>query len=88
MKILALIPKTKDEEAGFVLEATEAELDKIRGITDIVHIAGRYKVGNEINPATVYDKLEYFTKNKARLKQAIPALRNTADSIEGLLPEE
>ena len=88
MKVLALIPKAGKESAKYVVEATEEELDKVSGIAGVEHIAGRIQVGHEINVTVVYDKLEYFVREKAKLAAAETTLRNTADSIKNLLPKE
>lgn len=88
MEIIAIIPKTQEEEQQFIVQATEGEIDKISGISEVVHIAGRIKVGHEIKVSEIYDNLDYFTKNKNKLKQAEKALRETADNIKGLLPKE
>lgn len=88
MEILGIIPKTEKEEAQYIVQATEKELDKISGIADVEHIAGRIKVGHEIKISEVYDKLDYFTKHKKKLKQVPASLREAAKIVQNLLPKE
>ena len=87
MEVIAIIPKTSDEDQQYLLQATEGELEKISGISEVEHIAGRIKVGHEIKVAPVYDQLDYFEKNKKKLKGVESQLRTTADGIKNLLPK-
>lgn len=86
MIVIAVIPKTAEEDQQYIIQATEGELDKISGIAEVEHIAGRIKVGHEIVVSEVYDKLDYFTKNEQSLVKAESLLREAADSIKNLLP--
>lgn len=88
MKVISLIPKTQKEGQKYILQATEKEIDKISGISNVEHIAGRIKVGHEITVSRVYDKLDYFKQNKKKLAQAVKTLRDTATTIKNLLPKE
>lgn len=88
MEVIAIIPKTSEEEQQYLIQATEGELDKVSGIAEIEHIAGRIKVGHEIKVSKVYDNLDYFTKNKNKLTQAEKTLREAANSIKNLLPKD
>ena len=88
MIVIAIIPKTAEEEKHYIVQATEGELDKISGIAEVEHIAGRIQVGHEIVVSEVYDKLDYFTKNETKLKAAETSLREAADSIKNILPEK
>jgi len=88
MQVISIIPKTAEEDQQYILQATEGELDKISGIAEVEHIAGRIKVGHEIVVSAVYDKLDHFAKNQNKLKKAKAALIEMADSIDSILPAE
>ena len=85
MIVRAIISKKGDEQEKFLVEATEAELEMITGIAGKPHISGRFEVDTEIAAAEVYKRLEEFTNNKEKLKEAGNSLRQTADSIKGIL---
>ena len=88
MEVIAVIPKTEEQDKQYIVQATEGELDKVSGIAEVEHIADRIQVGHEIKVSEVYDKLDYFKKNKKKLETVEFQLRNTADSIKNLLPRE
>ena len=87
MKVISIIPKTKEEGQQYLLQATEGELDKISGIAEVEHIAGRIQVGHEIVVAPVYDKLDNFAKCQKQLKNARAELRKMASAITAILPK-
>jgi hypothetical protein len=84
MLIRGIIPE-KGKPDKFLIEADEEELDLISGIAGTPHISDRYRVGTEIAPAEVYNRLKEFTNNREKFKQAQNSLRQTADSIQGIL---
>lgn len=88
MLVIAIIPASDGEIKQYIIQASEVEIDKISGISEVVHIEGRIKVGHEIVISEVYDKLEYFAKHKKELKAAEKTLREIAKSIKKLLPKE
>lgn len=88
MEVIAIIPKTTEENEQYIVQATEGELDKISGISEVEHIAGRIKVGHEIVVSEVYDKLDNFAKNEKKYKTCVVQLKETIKSIENLLPED
>ena len=87
MKVISIIPKTETEEKQYILQATEKEIDKVSGISEVAHISGRIQVGHEITVSKVYDRLDNFARNENKLKNSEAVLREMADSIKNILPK-
>jgi len=91
MRIKALIPKKGDEPAKYFVEMTESELDKITGISGLVHISGRYKVDAVVELSAIYTKLANLHLSQGQIKKAEQDLRKAADNIKSIreaLPQE
>jgi len=86
MRICGIIPEKLPRKQAYIVEVTEDELDKLSGISKRPHISGRYKIGNEVKVALVYERLEYFEAHKVQLANAEAMLRSAANSIKDLLP--
>ncbi len=93
MKVISIIPEVKEKDKvktpkQYIVQATEKELDKVSGIAEVAHIAGRIQVGHEIKIAKIYDNLDRFAKNEKKLSTAVDTLRRMANSIKNILPKE
>ena len=82
MKIIAVIPGGKDESDRYVVEATELELDTIRGAAGTVKVANRYQVGYELEPASVYKQVAHLAKNISSIRSVPGDLQRRAKEMK------
>lgn len=79
MKIAAIIP---GEPVRYLVEATEEELDLVRGAAGTVKIANRYKVGYELQPAQVFQQATQLAKNLKSIQSVPGELQRLAKEMK------
>ena len=84
MEIIGLRPN-KTGIGEFVVIATEAEINRIEGIDNVVPIAGRLKVGTQIHVSDKWDAMKTLAENTDGLKSMAASLRSKADEIENAI---
>ena len=73
-------------ERRFLIDVTEDEADKITGIAGRPHIANRYKVGREVDIASIYDKVKRINDRHTEIVAAARELQSDAADMVDAIP--